>query len=75
LSSSAAYFSLTPYIDSIIHEYKEKLSGKKYPKEVEYALMQGDRKLVYNIKQQEELESRDAASQMPKVLCKLLKRN
>lgn len=34
-----------------------------------------NRKLIYNIKQQEELESRDAASQMPKVLCKLLERN
>ena len=31
-----------------------------------------NRKLIYNIKQQEELESRDAASQLPKMLCNVL---
>ena len=56
----------------IVEEYTEKLTGKKYPKEVAYTLMQGKRKLVYTIRQQEELESRDAGAQMPKVLLKVL---
>ena len=56
----------------IVEEYTEKLTGKKYPKEVAYTLMQGKRKLVYTIRQQEELESRDAGAQMPKALLKVL---
>ena len=56
----------------IVEEYTEKLTGKKYPKEVEYTLTQGKRKLVYTIRQQYELESRDAGAQMPKALLKVL---
>ena len=56
----------------IVEEYTEKLTGKKYPKEVAYTLTQGKRKLVYTIRQQEELESRDAGAQMPKALLKVL---
>ena len=40
----------------IVSEYTEKLTGRKYPKEVEYTLTQGKRKLVYTIQQQYELE-------------------
>lgn len=43
----------------ILSEYTEKLSGKKYPKEVEYTLTHGKRKLVYTIRQEYELESRE----------------
>ena len=56
----------------IVEEYTEKLTGKKYPKEVEYTLTQGERKLVYTIRQRYELESRDAGAQMPKALLKVL---
>ena len=56
----------------IVSEYTEKLSGKKYPKEVEYTLAQGGRKLVYTIQQQYELESRDTGAQLPKPLLKIL---
>lgn len=56
----------------IVSEYTEKLTGKKYPKEVEYTLTQGKRKLVYTIQQQYELESRDAGAQLPKPLLKIL---
>ena len=58
----------------IKQEYTEKLSGKKYPKEIEYVLTQGEKKVVYTIEQKYELESRDAGSQMPALLLKLIER-
>lgn len=56
----------------IVSEYTEKMTEKKYPKEVEYTLTQGKRTLVYTIRQEYELESRDAGAQLPKPLLKLL---
>lgn len=56
----------------IIQEYVEEKSGKSYPKEVEYILEQGDKKVTYTIHQKYELEARDAGSQMPHFLLKIL---
>ncbi len=54
-------------------EYQEKLSGKMYPKEIQYVFKQGAKSLSYNIRQKEELESRDAASSVPKPIQWVLK--
>lgn len=56
----------------ILQEYTEPLSNKKYPKEIEYTLLQGDRQVVYTITQEYELESRDAGAQLPRPMLRLL---
>ena len=56
-----------------IKEYKEKLSGKMYPKEIEYIFKQGDKTAKYTIEQTYELETRDPTAQLPKVMQCLLK--
>ena len=56
-----------------IQEYKEKLSGKMYPKEIEYIFKQGDKVAKYTIEQAYELESRDPTAQLPKIMQSVLK--
>lgn len=56
----------------ILQEYTEPLSNKKYPKEIEYTLLQGDRQVIYTITQEYELESRDAGAQLPRPMLRLL---
>ena len=57
---------------NLVEEYKEKLSGKMYPKKIDYVFTQGSTQVHYELTQQYELESRDAGAQMPKLLLKLL---
>lgn len=56
-----------------IQEYQEKLSGKIYPKVIEYEFSQGDKQLKYTLSQQNELEARDAAAGVPKLISLFLK--
>lgn len=56
----------------LVEQYKEKLSGKMYPKKIDYVFTQGSTQVHYELAQQYELESRDAGAQMPKLLLKLL---
>ncbi|WP_057905741.1 lipocalin-like domain-containing protein [Loigolactobacillus bifermentans] len=56
-----------------VEEYQEKLSGKMYPKTIQYQFTQGDKSVSYNIAQQYELESRDAASGLPKLIVSAMK--
>lgn len=56
----------------ILSEYTDEVSGKTYPKAIEYTLGQGGRRLTYTIEQVCELESRDAAARLPKPLLKAL---
>lgn len=56
-----------------VQEYKEKLSGKMYPKEIEYIFKQGDKVAKYTIEQAYELEVRDPTSQLPKIMQGILK--
>ena len=56
-----------------LKEYKEKLSGKMYPKVIEYQFADKYKKMKYTIKHTSELEARDPTSQLPKVLQALLK--
>lgn len=56
-----------------IQEYREKLSGKLYPKKIKYTFTQGQKHLTYVIDQQTELESRDAFASVPALLKPLLK--
>lgn len=58
----------------VLEEYKEKLSGKSYPKKVAYEFKQGDKTIKYVITQKEELEARDAAAEMPKPLSWVLEK-
>ena len=57
----------------IIEEYQEKLSGKMYPKVVQYTFTQGSKKVVYTIEQQYELETRDSSNGAPKIVTAALK--
>lgn len=56
----------------LVEQYKEKLSGKMYPKKIDYVFTQGSTQVHYELAQQYELESRDAGAQMPKLLLKVL---
>lgn len=56
-----------------IKEYKEKISGKMYPKVIEYTFTQGNRCMKYTITQINELESRDPTAQLSKLLQAVLK--
>lgn len=56
-----------------IEEYLEKVSGKMYPKVIEYKFRQGNKSMKYTISQIEELEARDAVAGLPKVMKVLLK--
>lgn len=56
----------------ILQEYTEKVSGKVYPKEIQYTLTQGKKKIIYTIHQDYELESRDVGSQLPSFLLKVM---
>lgn len=48
-----------------IEEYKEKLSGKMYPKVIEYTFRDGEKTVKYTIEQAYELEARDPTSNLP----------
>lgn len=50
---------------TFLEEYKEKLSGKMYPKTVEYVFEDGEKTAKYTIHQEYELESRDASGRLP----------
>lgn len=56
-----------------VEEYKEKLSGKMYPKVIDYTFTQGNKITKYKISHIEELESRDPTSQLPKIMQAALK--
>lgn len=56
-----------------LQEYKEKLSGKMYLKEIEYVFRQGKKYSKYTIEQAYELEARDPTAQLPKVIQGALK--
>lgn len=56
-----------------LEEYKEELSGKMYPKVIEYIFKEGNKKLKYTISQAYELESRDPTLQLSKPLKAMLK--
>lgn len=57
----------------LVKEYKEQLSGKMYPKVVDYQFKQGNKTVKYTISQHEELEARDAAASIPKIISWFLK--
>ena len=56
-----------------LKEYREHLSGKMYPKKIEYTFRQGTKSVVYTIEQSYELESRNPTAQLPKVMQKIMK--
>ena len=56
-----------------VKEYKEKLSGKMYPKTIEYEFTDGNKKAKYVIDQSYELEARDPTAQLPAPMRALLK--
>lgn len=58
---------------SFLEEYCEKLSGKMYPKKIQYVFKQGEKTVRYTIEQSYELESRDPTKQLSKPLQLLLK--
>jgi len=51
----------------LVEEYREKLSGKMYPKVIKYLFESGGRKVEYTLSVEQELESRDAFSMAPKI--------
>lgn len=55
-----------------LKEYKEKLSGKMYPKIIEYTFTQNEKTAKYVIEHIEELESRDPTAQLPKIMKSIL---
>lgn len=58
---------------TFVEEYKEKLSGKMYPKIIEYKFKNNSKQVTYTISQIEELESRDAVNGLAWPLKLLLK--
>lgn len=56
-----------------IEEYQEKLSGKIYPKKIQYRFRDGEKIADYTIELIEELETRDPTSQLAKPLQWFLK--
>lgn len=58
---------------TFMEEYREKISGKMYPKKIHYVFTQGNKKAEYTIEQSYELESRDPTKQLAKPLQLLLK--
>lgn len=65
--------SLTVPECTFLKEYKEKDSAKMYPKVIRYVFKDGEKRVEYTIHQTNELESRDAAGQLPKPLQFILK--
>lgn len=57
----------------VIEEYQEKVSGKTYPKVIHYRFSQGNQSVDYTLSQQSELESRDAAAGLPKLIVSAMK--
>ncbi|CEO06759.1 lipocalin-like domain-containing protein [Paraclostridium sordellii] len=56
-----------------IEEYQEKISGKMYPKIVEYEFKDGNKSMTYTISQIEELEARDGLASLPKIMKPILR--
>ena len=56
-----------------VEEYKEKLTGKMYPKEIAYTFRDGDKTAHYTIRQIEELESRDGTAGLAAPIKAMLK--
>ncbi|WP_277294901.1 hypothetical protein [Streptococcus hyointestinalis] len=56
-----------------VEEYKEKLTGKMYPKEIAYTFRDGDKTAHYTIRQIEDLESRDGTAGLAAPIKAMLK--